>query len=122
MNNNKKAKPVERDVPKITRREKEVLDLIMDENTNQEIAGKLFISLKTVEAHRSNLLSKLNKNSQLKRVRRETEHSCSSSSSTCDLSTASKKDQRQSFGFVPITQHDDEMLESGGMFELEVSW
>ena len=70
----------------------------------------------------SNLLSKLNKNSQLKRVRRETEHSCSSSSSTCDLSTASKKDQRQSFGFVPITQHDDEMLESGGMFELEVSW
>ena len=60
MNNNKKAKPVERDVPKITRREKEVLDLIMDENTNQEIAGKLFISLKTVEAHRSNLLSKFN--------------------------------------------------------------
>ena len=60
MNNNRKAKPVEKDVPKITRREKEVLDLIMDENTNQEIAGKLFISLKTVEAHRSNLLSKLN--------------------------------------------------------------
>jgi len=60
MNNNKKAKPVEREVPKITRREKEVLDLIMEENTNQEIAGKLFISLKTVEAHRSNLLSKLN--------------------------------------------------------------
>ena len=60
MNNNKKAKPQERKVPKITRREKEVLDLIMEENTNQEIAGKLFISLKTVEAHRSNLLSKLN--------------------------------------------------------------
>ncbi len=60
INNNKKAKPVEKDIPKITRREKEVLDLIMDENTNQEIAGKLFISLKTVEAHRSNLLSKLN--------------------------------------------------------------
>ncbi len=60
MNNSKKAKPIEKDVPKITRREKEVLDLILDENTNQEIAGKLFISLKTVEAHRSNLLSKLN--------------------------------------------------------------
>lgn len=60
MNSSKKSKPVERDVPKITRREKEVLDLIMEENTNQEIAGKLFISLKTVEAHRSNLLSKLN--------------------------------------------------------------
>ena len=60
MNNNKKAKPVEKEVPKITRREKEILDLIMEENTNQEIAGKLFISLKTVEAHRSNLPSKLN--------------------------------------------------------------
>lgn len=60
ISNNKKAKPAEKQVPKITRREKEVLDLIMDENTNQEIAGKLFISLKTVEAHRSNLLSKLN--------------------------------------------------------------
>ena len=60
ISNSKKAKPTEKQVPKITRREKEVLDLIMDENTNQEIAGKLFISLKTVEAHRSNLLSKLN--------------------------------------------------------------
>jgi DNA-binding NarL/FixJ family response regulator len=60
MNSNKQAKPVEKETPKITRREKEVLDLIMEENTNQEIAGKLYISLKTVEAHRSNLLSKLN--------------------------------------------------------------
>lgn len=46
--------------PKITPREREVLDLIIKENTNQEIAGRLFISLKTVEAHRSSLLSKLN--------------------------------------------------------------
>jgi DNA-binding NarL/FixJ family response regulator len=60
MDTSKKAKPAEKQVPKITRREKEVLDLIMEENTNQEIANKLFISLKTVEAHRSSLLSKLN--------------------------------------------------------------
>lgn len=60
LSNNKKAKQQENQAPKITRREKEVLDLIMEENTNHEIAGKLFISLKTVEAHRSNLLSKLN--------------------------------------------------------------
>ncbi len=59
MTQNKSSKPAEKVVLKITRREKEVLDLIMAENTNQEIAGKLFISLKTVEAHRSNLLSKL---------------------------------------------------------------
>ena len=46
-------------IPKISRREKEVLKLIIDENTTQEIADKLFISLKTVESHRSSLLAKL---------------------------------------------------------------
>ena len=46
--------------PKITRREKEILELIVDEHTTQEIADKLFISLSTVETHRANLLSKLN--------------------------------------------------------------
>jgi DNA-binding NarL/FixJ family response regulator len=43
----------------ITRREKEILKLIVDENTNQEIASKLFLSLRTVENHRNNLLQKL---------------------------------------------------------------
>jgi len=60
INKTKEAKQNEKSIPKITRREREVLTLIMEENTNQEIAGKLFISLKTVEAHRSNLLFKLN--------------------------------------------------------------
>ena len=46
--------------PKISRREKEVLELIVREYTTQEIADKLFISLKTVESHRSSLISKLN--------------------------------------------------------------
>lgn len=46
--------------PKISRREKEVLKLIIDEHTTQEIADKLFISLKTVESHRSSLLAKVN--------------------------------------------------------------
>jgi DNA-binding NarL/FixJ family response regulator len=46
--------------PKISRREKEVLKLIINESTTQEIADTLFISLKTVESHRSSLLSKLN--------------------------------------------------------------
>lgn len=45
-------------VPKITRREKEVLQCISDELTNHEIAEKLFISIKTVESHRNNLLQK----------------------------------------------------------------
>ncbi|MCU0402995.1 MAG: response regulator transcription factor [Chitinophagaceae bacterium] len=43
----------------ITRREKEILQLIVDEHTNQEIADKLFLSLRTVENHRNNLLQKL---------------------------------------------------------------
>ena len=47
-------------IPKLSRREKEVLALIAKEFTTQEIAEKLFISLKTVESHRSSLLSKLN--------------------------------------------------------------
>lgn len=46
--------------PKISRREKQVLRLIIDEHTTQEIADKLFISLKTVESHRSSLLAKVN--------------------------------------------------------------
>jgi DNA-binding NarL/FixJ family response regulator len=44
----------------ITRREKEILQLIIQELTNQEIADKLFISLHTVENHRISLLHKLN--------------------------------------------------------------
>lgn len=45
-------------IPKVSRREKEVLELILKEHTTQEIADKLFISLNTVEAHRRNLLIK----------------------------------------------------------------
>jgi len=44
----------------LSRREKEVLQLIVEEHTTQEIADKLFISIKTVETHRKNLLVKLN--------------------------------------------------------------
>lgn len=44
--------------PKLTRREKEVLKLITEEFTTQEMADKLFISPKTVETHRLNLLQK----------------------------------------------------------------
>jgi DNA-binding NarL/FixJ family response regulator len=46
-------------VPTLTQREKEVLQLIVEECTSQEIADRLFISLRTVEGHRLNLLQKL---------------------------------------------------------------
>jgi DNA-binding NarL/FixJ family response regulator len=45
--------------PVITRREKEVLALIAEGFTNNEIASKLFISITTVDTHRKNVLSKL---------------------------------------------------------------
>jgi DNA-binding NarL/FixJ family response regulator len=45
--------------PKISRREREVLRLILDERTTQEIAAQLFLSEKTVESHRAALLAKL---------------------------------------------------------------
>ena len=46
-------------IPKLTRREKEVLTAISEELTTHEIADKLCISAKTVETHRMNLISKL---------------------------------------------------------------
>jgi two-component system response regulator DevR len=42
----------------ISRREREVLDLLLANLSNQEIAGKLFISERTAKFHVSNLLSK----------------------------------------------------------------
>lgn len=42
----------------LTRREKEVLELIAGGMTNAEIAQKLFISVTTVDTHRKNLLAK----------------------------------------------------------------
>ncbi len=40
-------------------REKEILKLIAEEYTNTEIAKKLFVSIRTVDTHRQNLLQKL---------------------------------------------------------------
>ncbi|MEM6523728.1 MAG: response regulator transcription factor [Bacteroidota bacterium] len=42
----------------LTPRETEVYRLILDEMSNQEIADKLFISVRTVEVHKRNLLEK----------------------------------------------------------------
>ena len=45
--------------PELTEREREILTLIADGQTNAEIAGKLVISMKTVRNHVSNIFSKL---------------------------------------------------------------
>ncbi|UKJ08523.1 response regulator [Solitalea lacus] len=44
----------------LTKREKEILKLVAEEKSNQDIADMLFISLRTVETHRLNLSQKLN--------------------------------------------------------------
>jgi DNA-binding NarL/FixJ family response regulator len=46
------------EIPVLTRREKEVLELIANGMTNNEIAAKLFVSVATVDTHRKNLLAK----------------------------------------------------------------
>lgn len=43
----------------ITKREQEILKLIVDGHTSSEIADHLYISARTVETHRSNLMNKL---------------------------------------------------------------
>ena len=45
--------------PRLSRREKEILKLIIHENTTKEIASQLFIGQSTVDTHRKNLLKKL---------------------------------------------------------------
>lgn len=52
------AQQDEPDPAQITPREREVLELIVDEYTNQQIADELNISIRTVDAHRRNLLEK----------------------------------------------------------------
>lgn len=42
----------------LTKREKEILKLIIEEYNNGEIAEKLFISIRTVDAHKRNMIEK----------------------------------------------------------------
>lgn len=46
------------ELPKLSRREQEVLALIMEEKTTQEIATILNITVSTIESHRASLFSK----------------------------------------------------------------
>ena len=47
------------ELPVLTPREKEVLELIAEGYTNPQIAEKIFLSPFTVDSHRKNLLAKL---------------------------------------------------------------
>jgi DNA-binding NarL/FixJ family response regulator len=53
----------------LTEREREVLALIAEGQSNQEIADALVISVKTVGRHRENIMAKLNLHSRVELVR-----------------------------------------------------
>jgi DNA-binding NarL/FixJ family response regulator len=58
----------------LTIREKEVLKLVAEEYSSQEIADKLFLSVKTVNAHRRNLVQKLDAKNTAALVRYAIKH------------------------------------------------
>lgn len=69
-----KSGPLNSAVENITKRELEVLQLIVQGHTSQAIADKLFISPRTVDTHRANLMQKLEINNAAGLVRFAMEH------------------------------------------------
>ncbi len=57
----------------LSKREYEVLELIAQGLSNQEIAQKLFVSINTVKTHSSNLFMKLNARRRTEAIRRAKE-------------------------------------------------
>lgn len=56
--NKKKVKPIFRNQVRLTKRELQVLQLICEEQTNNEIGEQLFLSPRTIEGYRNRLLEK----------------------------------------------------------------
>lgn len=56
---NKKQKENLLPLEQLTKRKREILMLIAEEYTNMEIADKLYISNRTVDTHRRNLIQKI---------------------------------------------------------------
>lgn len=68
------ANPPQPKDPPLTLREKEILRLIAKGYTNQQIAGLLHISIRTVEFHRGNVMHKLGLEGRVELVRYAAEH------------------------------------------------
>lgn len=60
MTRMKKQKSIEKNTALLTPREIEIIKLIMEELSSEEIAEKLFISKRTVDTHRKNIIQKTN--------------------------------------------------------------
>ena len=56
----KRQKKAEKNTSLLTARETEIIKLIMEEYSSEEIAEKLFISKRTVDTHRKNIIQKTN--------------------------------------------------------------
>jgi DNA-binding NarL/FixJ family response regulator len=65
------SRSVEQEDPyeRLTDREREVLKLIAEGRTNKEIAGMLFLSVKTVLGHRTNVMEKLDIHSRTELIK-----------------------------------------------------
>jgi len=61
-------------LPALSAREREVLELIAKGHTNREVADKLALSVKTVEAYRARLMEKLGLRTRAELVRYALEH------------------------------------------------
>jgi len=61
-------------VEPLTNRETEVLKLIVQGYTNRQIADRLYLSVRTVESHRANIMDKLGARSRVELVRYATEN------------------------------------------------
>lgn len=73
----RKSQQLQKDVPaldQLTVTERRVLRLIADEKTSKEIASALFVSYRTIEAHRANISRKLGLKGSLALVRFATAH------------------------------------------------
>jgi DNA-binding NarL/FixJ family response regulator len=55
-----KGQETKKESPELTHREREVMQLLAEGETNQKVAEKLYISVRTVEFHRANIMHKLN--------------------------------------------------------------
>jgi len=62
------------ELPVLTPREKEILELIAEGYTNPQIAKKIFLSQFTVDSHRKNLLAKLSVKNTASLIRFAVEH------------------------------------------------
>lgn len=54
-----KTESPDSDISVLSKREKEIITLVAEGFTSREIADKLFVSIKTVETHRTNIMAKL---------------------------------------------------------------